>query len=93
MDKTERERMLARRRQARRRERLRAEGVNVTVTLTHDEAAQLEIVKHQVGKQTGSEAIKYVIREYPRFCAHYKQQAKEWKEKEKLTASQNEKTK
>ncbi|EHF6850269.1 hypothetical protein J2H06_004377 [Salmonella enterica] len=44
MDKTERERMLARRRQARRRERLRVEGVSVTVTLTHDEAAQLDEV-------------------------------------------------
>ena len=53
MDKTERERMLARRRQARRRERLRAEGVNVTVTLTHDEAAQLDELRQvrRMGKQ------------------------------------------
>ncbi len=53
MDKTERERMLARRRQARRRERLRAEGVSVTVTLTHDEAAQLEELRQvrRMGKQ------------------------------------------
>ena len=53
MDKTERERMLARRRQARRRERLRNEGVSVTVTLTHDEAAQLEELRQvrRMGKQ------------------------------------------
>lgn len=53
MDKTERERMLARRRQARRRERLRAEGVSVTVTLTHNEAAQLDELRQvrRMGKQ------------------------------------------
>lgn len=53
MDKTELERMLARRRQARRRERLRAEGVIVTVTLTHDEATQLEELRQvrRMGKQ------------------------------------------
>ena len=56
---------------------MREKASTLTLRLYADEAAQLEIVK-----QTGSEAIKYVIREYPRFCAHYKQQAKEWREKE-----------
>ena len=62
---------------------MREKASTLTLRLYADEAAQLEIVKQQVGKQTGSEAIKYVIREYPRFCAHYKQQAKEWQEKER----------
>ena len=61
---------------------MKEKASTLTLRLYADEAAQLEIVKQQVGKQTGSEAIKYVIREYPRFCAHYKQQAKEWAEKE-----------
>jgi hypothetical protein len=60
----------------------REKASTLTLRLYADEAAQLEIVKQLVGKQTGSEAIKYVIREYPRFCTHYKQQVKEWKEKE-----------
>lgn len=54
----------------------------LTLRLYTDEAAQLEILKELTGKSTGSEAIKNVIREYPRFCMHYKQQAKEWQEKE-----------
>lgn len=62
---------------------MREKASTLTLRLYADEAAQLEIVKQQVGKQTGSEAIKYVIREYPRFCAHYKQQVKEWQEKER----------
>jgi hypothetical protein len=61
---------------------MREKASTLTLRLYADEAAQLEIVKQQVGKQTGSEAIKYVIREYPRFCAHYKQQAEEWRAKE-----------
>lgn len=53
MDKTEHERMLARRRQARRRERLRAENISVTVTLTHEEATQLAELRQvrRMGKQ------------------------------------------
>lgn len=62
---------------------MREKASTLTLRLYADEAAQLEIVKQQVGKQTGSEAIKYVIREYPRFCVHYKQQVKEWQEKER----------
>lgn len=54
----------------------------LTLRLYADEAAQLEILKELTHKSTGSEAIKYVIREYPRFCAHYKKQAEEWKAKE-----------
>ena len=54
----------------------------LTLRLYADEAAQLEVLKEMTRKNSGSEAIKNVIREYPRFCAHYKQQAKEWKEKE-----------
>ena len=54
----------------------------LTLRLTAEEAAQLEILKTLVNKSTGSEAIKYIVREYPRFCAHYKQEAKRWKEQE-----------
>lgn len=49
----------------------------ITLRLTAEEAAQLEILKSITGKRSGSEAIKYVVREYPRFCAHYKQEARE----------------
>lgn len=49
----------------------------LTLRLTAEEAAQLEILKEITGSKSGSEAIKHVIREYPRFCAHYKQEAKE----------------
>lgn len=40
-------------------------------------STQLEILKNLTGKRTASEAIKHVVREYPRFCTHYKQEAKE----------------
>ena len=49
----------------------------ITLRLTAEEAAQLEILKAIIGKKSGSEAIKYVVKEYPRFCAHYKQDARE----------------
>ena len=49
----------------------------ITLRLTAEEAAQLEILKDITGMKSGSEAIKHVIREYPRFCAHYKQEARE----------------
>lgn len=49
----------------------------ITLRLTAEEAAQLEILKDITGMKSGSEAIKHVIREYPRFCAHYKQEAHE----------------
>ena len=45
------------------------------------EAAKMEILKHLTRKNTGSEALKYVMKEYPRFVAHYKRQAEEWKVK------------
>ena len=40
----------------------------ITLRLTAEEAAQLEILKDIIGKKSGSEAIKYVVKEYPRFC-------------------------
>lgn len=49
----------------------------LTLRLTAEEAAQLEILKSITGKKSGSEAIRYIVKEYPRFCAHYKQEAKE----------------
>lgn len=49
----------------------------ITLRLTAEEAAQLEILKSITGKKNGSEAIKHIVREYPRFCAHYKQEARE----------------
>lgn len=38
----------------------------LTIRLTAEEAAQLETLKALTGKTTGSEALKYVMREYPR---------------------------
>lgn len=49
----------------------------ITLRLTAEEAAQLEILKTITGKRNGSEAIKHIMKEYPRFCAHYKQEARE----------------
>lgn len=49
----------------------------ITLRLTAEEVTQLEILKNLTGKRTASEAIKYIVREYPRFCTHYKQEAKE----------------
>lgn len=49
----------------------------ITLRLTAEEAAQLEILKSITGKKNGSEAIKHIVKEYPRFCAHYKQEARE----------------
>lgn len=49
----------------------------LTLRLTAEEAAQLEILKEITGIRSGSEAIKHVVREYPRFCKHYKQEARE----------------
>ncbi|MCM0275915.1 hypothetical protein J8L08_09775 [Bacteroides fragilis] len=55
----------------------------LTLRLTEEEAAQLEELKRLTNKKAGTEAIKYLLREYPRFCTHYKQQAEEWREKER----------
>ena len=41
----------------------------ITLRLTAEEAAQLEILKDIIGKKSGSEAIKYVVKEYPRFLS------------------------
>lgn len=49
----------------------------ITLRLTAEEAEQLEALKSLTGKRSASEAIKYIVREYPRFCIHYKQEAKE----------------
>ena len=49
----------------------------ITLRLTAEEVTQLEILKNLTGKRTASEAIKHVVREYPSFCTHYKQEAKE----------------
>lgn len=49
----------------------------ITLRLTAEEVTQLEILKNLTGKRTASEAIKHVVRESPRFCTHYKQEAKE----------------
>ena len=49
----------------------------LTLRLTAEEAEQLERLKALVGKSTGSEALKYVMKEYPRFCAHYREEAKQ----------------
>lgn len=54
----------------------------LTIRLTAEEAEQLEELKTLVGKSTGSEALKYVMREYPRFCAHYREEAKKQQERE-----------
>lgn len=49
----------------------------ITLRLTAEEAEQLEALKSLTGKRSASEAIKYIVREYLRFCIHYKQEAKE----------------
>lgn len=54
----------------------------LTLRLTAEEAEQLERLKALVGKSTGSEALKYVMKEYPRFCAHYREEAKQRRERE-----------
>ena len=45
----------------------------LTIRLTAEEAAQLDALKALTGRATGSEALKYVMREFPRFVEHYKQ--------------------
>lgn len=54
----------------------------LTLRLTAEEAQQLEQLKALVGRNTGSEALKYVMREYPRFCAHCREEAKKLRERE-----------
>ena len=62
----------------------------ITLRLTAEEAEQLEAFKKLTGKKSASEAIKYIVREYPRFCAHYKQEAKEYGELKRKYQEQDE---
>lgn len=55
---------------------MREKVSTLTIRLTAEEADQLEVLKALTGKATGSEALKYVMREYPRFVEHYKQDVK-----------------
>ena len=49
----------------------------LTLRLSAKESTQMEVLKSITGKKSGSEAIKYIVKEYPRFCAHYKQEPRE----------------
>ena len=49
----------------------------ITLPLTPEVVTQLEILKNLTGSRTASEATKHIVREYPRFCTHYRQEAKE----------------
>lgn len=62
----------------------------ITLRLTAEEAAQLDILKTITGKRNGSEAIKHIMKEYPRFCAHYKQEAREKGELQRKCHEQSE---
>lgn len=62
----------------------------ITLRLTAEEAEQLEALKSLTGKRSASEAIKHIMREYPRFCAHYRQEAKEHGELERKYRGQGE---
>lgn len=42
----------------------------LTIRLTAEEAKQLEELKTLVHRNTGSEALKYVMRQYPRLAEH-----------------------
>ena len=64
----------------------REKASTLTLRLTAEEAEQLERLKALVGKNTGSEALKYVMQEYPRFCAHYREEAKKQREREQAHA-------
>lgn len=62
----------------------------LTLRLSAEEAAQLEILKEITKCKTGSEALKHVMREYPRFVLHYRKQAEESKRKEAQQRAQAE---
>lgn len=55
----------------------------LTIRLTAEEAAQLETLKALTGKTTGSEALKYVMREYPRVAEFVKEREKQRVEQER----------
>lgn len=54
----------------------------LTIRLTAEEAAQLEALKMLTGKTTGSEALKYVMREYPRVAEFVREREKQRTEQE-----------
>lgn len=55
----------------------------LTIRLTAEEAAQLETLKALTGETTGSEALKYVMREYPRVAVFVKEREKQRVEQER----------
>lgn len=55
----------------------------LTIRLTAEEAAKLEALKALTGKTTGSEALKYVMREYPRVAEFVKEREKQRVEQER----------
>lgn len=55
----------------------------LTIRLTAEEAAQLEALKVMTGKATGSEALKYVMREYPRVAEFVREREKRSAEQER----------
>lgn len=55
----------------------------LTIRLTAEEAAKLEALKALTGKATGSEALKYVMREYPRVAEFVKEREKQRVEQER----------
>lgn len=66
----------------------------ITLRLTEEEAKELEIFKKMVGKKTGSEALKYIIKEFPRWNKITKETFEEARRKEEKynklkTASSN----
>ena len=55
----------------------------LTIRLTAEEAAQLEALKMLTGKTTGSEALKYVMRESPRVTEFVREREKQRAEQER----------
>lgn len=58
----------------------------LTIRLTAEEAAQLEELKRQVCKSTGSEALKYAMQRYTQMCEHFREEAKKRREAEQALA-------
>lgn len=55
----------------------------LTIRLTAEEAAQLEALKALTGKATGSEVLKYVMREYPKVAKFVREREKKSAEQER----------
>ena len=53
----------------------REKASTLTLRLTAEEAERLEQLKALTGKNTGSEALKYMMREYPRICGFCREEA------------------